>query len=141
MKARRIAAGFTLIELMVVVIIIAALAGMVLPRVLPASDDAKRNIAQGDIANITVALKLFYLHNDRFPTTEEGLGALIQAPASAKNWHGPYLDRSDMPEDPWKQVYQYRCPGTSGSEFDLWSIGKDGQGGTGDDVTSWGKKR
>jgi len=127
MRTRRSTAGFTLIELMVVVIIIAALAGMVLPRVLPASDEARSNIARGDIANIAVALKLYRLHNDAFPTTEQGLDALVPR----------YLEKT--PRDPWKEKYRYRYgSGTrSASGFDIWSLGADGQEGTDDDVTNW----
>ncbi len=137
MKADRSRGGFTLIELMVVVIIIAALAGMVLPKVLPASKDAKRGIAKGEIQGITTALKLYYLHNDRFPSTDEGLDALLSEVPSARNWHGPYLDGDDY-DDPWKQPYRYRYPGTqSNRDFDIWSVGEDGQEGTADDVSNW----
>lgn len=135
MEIKRNTNGFTLIELMVVVIIIAALAGMVLPRVLPASDEAKRNIARGDLANISVAIKMYRLHNDRFPKTDEGLDALMTQPASARNWKGPYLER--RPLDPWKREYQYRYPGTHNPQgFDLWSLGPDEATGE-DDVTNW----
>lgn len=127
--------GFTLIELMVVVIIIAALAGMVLPRLLPASDEAKRNISKGDMANISVALKLYRLHNDRFPTSDEGLNALMVRPSSARNWHGPYLEKRAL--DPWKRLYQYRYPGTHNTAgFDIWSVGPD-EDSPNDDVTNW----
>jgi len=119
-------AGFTLIELMVVVLIIAALAGMVLPRLWPASDEAKRNIARGDIANISVALKLYRLKNDRFPTTEEGLKVL----------YPEYLER--QARDPWKEEYQYLCPGVRNPlGFDLWSKGPNKRSGDADDVTNW----
>jgi general secretion pathway protein G len=118
--------GFTLIELMVVVIIIAALAGMVLPRLLPVSDEAKRNIAKGDIANISVAVKLYRLRNDRFPTTEEGLKIL----------YPEYLEK--RAKDPWKEDYEYRSPGThSPGGFDLWSKGPNKQSGDADDVANW----
>ena len=127
--------GFTLIELMVVVIIIAALAGMVLPRVLPASEEAKRKIALGDIANISVALKLYRLHHDRYPTTEEGLDVLLR-PATEAGWDEPYLEKK--PLDPWKRKYQYRTgQGTrSTAGYDLWSQGPDPQSAA-DDVTNW----
>jgi len=131
--------GFTLIELMVVVIIIAALAAMVMPRLMPASDEAKRSISKGDIANLTVALKLYRLHDDRYPRTDENKqwSALLSQPSSAKNWHGPYLDK--IPRDPWKQVYQYRYPGTHNtSGFDIWSLGPDDKSSE-DDVTNWGE--
>ena len=117
--------GFTLIELMVVVIIIAALAGMVLPRVLPVSTEAKAKIAEGDIANITVALKLYHLRQDRFPTTDEGLKIL----------YPDYLEKKAR--DPWKRDYQYRSPGAHNpTGFDLWSPGADPNNAA-DDVTNW----
>jgi general secretion pathway protein G len=132
---KRMPHGFTLIELMVVVIIIAALAGMVLPRLLPASDSAKRKIARGDVANITVAIKLYRLHNDRYPTTDEGVDILL-APSTSKDWKEPFLDRK--PIDPWGRKYQYRYPGTRNTAgFDLWSMGPDGKDGTDDDVSNW----
>ncbi|MDI6774504.1 MAG: type II secretion system major pseudopilin GspG [Verrucomicrobiota bacterium] len=132
---KRTAAGFTLIELMVVVIIIAALAAMVLPRLIPATDSAKRKIARGDIAHIKIALQLYRLHNDRYPATEEGLDVLL-VPAKTKDWNEPFLDTK--PEDPWKRKYQYRFPGTHGAAgYDLWSLGADGKDGTEDDITNW----
>ena len=120
---------------MVVVIIIAALAGMVLPRVLPMSDEAKRNIAKGDIANITLALKMYRLHNDRYPSANEGLNALMQRPSSARNWNGPYLEK--RPLDPWRREYRYKYPGAQNTiGFDLWSLGPDEQSSSAD-VTNW----
>jgi len=133
MKAKSGRSGFTLIELMVVVIIIAALAGMVLPKVIPASDDAKRKVALGSLAGIEVGLDLFRLHNDRYPKTQEGLAALQKRPPSAPNWSGPYLKKS--PKDPWRRMFKYQYPGSRNpNAFDIWSIGPDGQTGTEDDV-------
>lgn len=127
--------GFTLVELMIVTIIIAALAGMVLPRIWPASDAAKSNIARGDIANITVALQLYRLHHNRFPTTTEGLNVLL-TPTRVGGWDGPFLESA--PIDPWNRDYRYRYPGQRNpSGFDLWSAGPDGQDGTADDVANW----
>ena len=127
--------GFTLIELLVVVIIIAALAGMVLPRVLPMSDEAKRNIAKGDIANISVGLKMYRLHNDRYPSTSEGLNALMQRPSSARSWNGPYLEKRAV--DPWKRDYHYKYPGAQNTiGFDIWSDGPD-ETSSSDDVANW----
>ena len=127
--------AFTLIELMVVVIIIAALAGMVLPRVLPASQEAKSKIAAGDIRSITTALQLYKLHNDVYPSTSEGLAVLMQ-PSSSPTWKEPYLEKK--PIDPWKHSYEYEYPSSrAGSGFALWSKGPDGQSGTDDDITNW----
>lgn len=127
--------GFTLIELMVVVIIIAALAAMVLPHVLPASNEAKAKIAKADIAGIELALKMFRLHHNRYPTTAEGLDILIKPPAS-EGWKEPFLEKK--PLDPWKQPYKYACPGARGLlGFDIWSIGADGKEGTEDDINNW----
>jgi len=124
--------GFTLIELMVVVIIIAALAGMVLPHVLPASEEAKKKIARGDIANISMALKMYRLHNGKYPASSQGLDVLTAA--DPKYGGEPYLESA--PVDPWGNKYIYKVPGTSGRGFDIVSGGPDGAEGGGDDVTS-----
>ncbi len=127
--------GFTLIELMVVVIIIAALAGMVLPRVLDRADEARSNIARGDIASITTGLKMFRLNTGRYPSTEEGLGALMVRPGGDDAWKGPYLENE--PIDPWGREYQYRFPGQNNpTGFDLWSRGPS-ETESGDDITNW----
>ena len=128
--------GFTLIELMLVVIIISALAAMVLPRLTGRSEQARVAAAEADVrSNIATALKLYELDNGRFPTTAEGLNALLQKPASAHNWNGPYLERE--PIDPWGRPYQYRSPGRiRAQDYDLFSWGGDGTESD-DDVTNW----
>ena len=126
-------AGFTLIELMVVVIIIAALAGMVLPQLIPASDEAKRNIAKGDIANVSTALRLYRLHNDKYPSTEEGL-AVLTKPSGSSTWREGYLEKPAI--DPWKRPYKYAYPGSHNRGFDVWSSGPR-EDDAADDVNSW----
>jgi len=128
--------GFTLIELMLVVIIIGVLVSMVVPRLVGRSEEARVSAAKADInANLSVALDLFELDNGRYPTTEEGLVSLRVKPASVKNWKGPYLKR--QPKDPWGNDYKYRSPGDNNNEYDLYSYGKDGTEGGGDDVSNW----
>lgn len=132
--------GFTLIELMIVVIIIAALAAMIMPRLSGRAEQAKVAVAQSDIsANMATALKLYQLDNGNFPATEQALEALITKSASEpvpSNWNGPYLERN--PIDPWGNPYKYKCPGANNKNtYDLYSMGKDGIEGTEDDVTNW----
>ena len=132
--------GFTLIELMIVVIIIAALSAMVVPRLSNRSEQAKVTVAEADInSNIGLALKLYKLDNGRYPTTSQGLNALLSKPSSSpapKNWNGPYLETE--PLDPWKVDYAYKSPGAHNStSYDLYSIGPDGTDGNGDDITNW----
>jgi general secretion pathway protein G len=137
MRSDSFRGGFTLIELMIVVIIIVALAGMVLPRLIPAGDASKRGIAKGDIASITTALKLYRLYNNRYPTTEEGLDVLLK-PSSSKDWKESYLEKQAI--DPWGKKYQYKCPGTHGTmDFDLWSTGSDPQKSD-EYITNWSQE-
>ena len=133
--------GFTLIEIMVVIVILGVLAALVVPRVLSRPDEARAVAAKSDIASITQALKLYKLDNQRYPTTEQGLAALTAKPEIAPvppNWKpGGYLEK--VPRDPWGRPYQYLNPGLKG-EVDVMSYGADGQpGGTGvdADIGSW----
>lgn len=114
MKERQSRTGFTLIELMVVVIIIAALAGMVLPRVLPKGDEALARVAEGEMGSIATALNLFRLDMGRYPTEQEGLSALLNK-VDTENWKGPYL-QGDL-EDPWNQGYGYKSTGPYGFQI------------------------
>lgn len=132
--------GFTLIELMIVVIIIAALSAMVVPRLSNRSEQAKVTVAEADInSNIGLALKLYKLDNGRFPTSDQGLKALLVKPSSSpapRNWNGPYLETE--PLDPWKVEYKYKYPGPNNtSGYDLYSIGPDGVEGSEDDIKNW----
>ena len=128
--------GFTLIELMLVVVIIGALVAMVMPRLTGRGEQARVAAAGADInANIATGLKLYELDNGNFPSTQEGLSALLTKPSSAKNWNGPYLERK--PIDPWGKEYEYKSPGEHRkTDYDLYSLGKDGIESA-DDVTNW----
>jgi general secretion pathway protein G len=123
------AAGFTLIEIMVVVIIIGVLAAMIIPQFTSTTTDAKISAAKGDVSQIEAALERFNLHMDRYPTTDEGLKVLVEPPASDnKKWRGPYIKQ--LRPDPWGNAYQYRVPGMHHpSTFDVWSRGADSQDG------------
>lgn len=135
----RLHRGFTLIELMVVLVIIGVLAALIVPNVLDRAEDARSMAARSDVSNLMQALKLYKLDNQRMPTTEQGLQALLTKPTSGPlptNWK-PYLDK--LPSDPWGRAYQYLNPGIKG-EVDVMSLGADGQvGGEGKnaDIGSW----
>ncbi|NQV04817.1 MAG: type II secretion system major pseudopilin GspG [Candidatus Omnitrophica bacterium] len=125
--------GFTLIELMLVVIIIGVLVSMVVPRLVGRSEEARVAAAKADIdANISVALDLYELDNGRYPDSLDGLRT---KPGIAVNWKGPYLKKS--PKDPWGNAYAYRLPGDHSPDYDLYSYGPDEKEGGGDDVTNW----
>jgi len=128
--------GFTLIELMLVVIITLALVAMVMPRLAGRGEQARVATARADIqTNIATALKLYELDNGSFPSSEEGLNALLSKPSSASNWNGPYLERK--PLDPWGREYNYRSPGEHRTaDYDLSSFGNDGTESQ-DDVKNW----
>jgi general secretion pathway protein G len=136
---RSLQRGFTLIELMVVLLIIGVLAALIVPNVLDRADDARVTAAKTDVANLMQALKLYRLDNQRYPSAEQGLQALLVKPATPpvpSNWKN-YLDK--LPQDPWGQPYMYLNPGIKG-EVDVMSYGADGQaGGEGRnaDIGSW----
>jgi general secretion pathway protein G len=132
-------AGFTLIELLVVLVIIGVLAALIVPNLLDRTDDARATAARTDVNNLMQALKLYKLDNQRYPSAEQGLEALVRKPSAGTvppNWRA-YLDK--LPNDPWGKAYQYVNPGVKG-EIDVFSYGADGQaGGEGKnaDVGSW----
>ncbi|MFN9480401.1 MAG: type II secretion system major pseudopilin GspG [Betaproteobacteria bacterium] len=135
--------GFTLIEIMVVIAILGILAALIVPRIVGRTDDARIAAAKTDIATIVQALKLYRLDNGRYPSTEQGLRALIEKPTSEPlplNWkQGGYLERNSVPKDPWVKDYKYLNPGQRG-EIDVFSLGADGQAGgeaNNADVGSW----
>jgi general secretion pathway protein G len=135
--------GFTLIELMVVIVILGILAGMIVPQIMDRPDDARLTMAKVDIGAISQALKLYKLDNGKYPTTDQGLQALIEPPSTgqlAKKWrNGGYLDKNAVPQDPWKNDYIYISPGLHG-DFDLMSYGQDNEPGGEDmdaDINSW----
>ncbi|MBW1712149.1 MAG: type II secretion system major pseudopilin GspG [Deltaproteobacteria bacterium] len=136
--------GITIIELLVVLTILAILAGLIVPRVMDRPEQARRTKAALQIEALEGALKLYKLDNGRYPTTEQGLAALVEQPVEEpvpENWReGGYLEKGQLPVDPWGRQFKYLSPGANNPEFDLWSTGPDGEdGGEGKDadVTNW----
>lgn len=132
--------GFTLIELMLVIVIIGALAAMVVPRLAGRSEEARIGAARADIkGNLSLALRLYEVDNGRYPSTEQGLAALMSQPTSPpapEHWKGPYIEHE--PVDPWKTPYVYRYPGSHPPrDYDLFSAGPDGKEGSEDDIANW----
>jgi general secretion pathway protein G len=127
--SKRRSRGFTLIEMMVVLVVIGILAAAIIPQFLHTTKDAKISAAKGNVAALSASLQHFYVNMDRFPTTEEGLKALLEAPAGEESkWRGPYIEK--LHDDPWGNAYQYRCPGLNHpTTFDVWSRGADGADG------------
>lgn len=124
----RLQAGFTLLELLVVVAIIALLAAYVGPKYFSQVGKSEQAVARSQIEAFSRALGAYRLDVGNFPSTEEGLGALLNKPASATKWNGPYLEKA-VPPDPWGRAYIYRAPGANNADFDILSYGKDGQPG------------
>lgn len=128
--------GFTLVELLLVLLILAFLAGLVLPKFTGRTEQAKITTAKSQIASFSVALNSFEVDNGYYPRTG-GLNALTDQPNDASNWHGPYLDKG-IPLDPWGNPYVYEYPGKHmANGFDLMSPGPDGRTGTDDDINNW----
>jgi general secretion pathway protein G len=133
-------AGFTLVELLLVLVILAVLAAVIVPRFAGRSEQARVTAARTDIANLETVLEAFEVDAGRYPTSEEGLKALLERPADVPAWYGPYLKRG-MPKDPWGRAYVYQCPGTHNTtSYDLYSFGPDGQEGSEDDIDNWSER-
>jgi len=138
-RRRRRRGGFTLIELLLVLVILAVLAVVVVPKFTGRSQQAKETAARVDISNMEVAIDAFEVDCSRYPTSEEGIKALVQQPPGLIEWKGPYLKRG-VPADPWHNPYVYRFPGQHNSSgYDLYSLGPDGQEGGGDDIDNWSR--
>ncbi len=142
-RQRRHSSGFTLIELMVVIVILGILAGLIIPRIMGRPEEARRMKARVQMENIETAIRLYKLDNGSYPSTEQGLQALVEPPQVGelpKAWReGGYLEKGKVPKDPWGNEYIYLSPGIHG-EYDLMSYGADGQPGGEDkdqDINSW----
>jgi len=136
--------GFTLIEIMLVVIIIGILVAMLVPNIAGRSEQARKIAARTDIeSNLSTALDLYKMDIGQYPTTEQGLGALLTAPTASPvptQWNGPYLKKKKVPKDPWGRDYVYVSPGVNNPEsYDLSSLGPNGTEGS-NDITNWGNE-
>ena len=137
-------AGFSLIELMIVIVIIAALAAMVIPNITGNGEKARKTAARTDIeSNLSTALDLYKMDAGQYPTTEQGLSALVAEPTASPvpaQWNGPYLKKKKIPKDPWGREYVYVSPGANNPEsYDLSSLGPNGVDDA-NDITNWGNE-
>ncbi len=138
-KRKHQAKGFTLIELLVVLTILGLIVGLVGPQIMKHLGTAKSDTARLQIEDLGSALDMLYLEIGRYPTTDEGLEALIQNPADLDKWNGPYLKKKKVPNDPWGNSYQYQSPGQNGP-YDLYTFGADNAPGgekENHDILSW----
>ena len=138
--SRGLARAFTLIELLLVLVILGTLAALVVPKFTKRPEQAKITAAHADIASIGLMLGVFEVDCGRYPSTEEGIRALIDQPQGLTGWHGPYLERG-VPKDQWGNLYIYRYPGQHNvNGYDMYSFGPDGQEGGGDDIDNWSQR-
>ena len=138
-RRRRRQRGLTLVELLVVLLILGLIAAFAVPQVMKYVGTAKIDAAGIQVERLGGVLDLYHLDMGRYPTTEEGLQALVEPPSNAERWAGPYLKKADSLIDPWGRPYEYRSPGEHG-DYDLYTLGADGQEGGDDedgDITSW----
>ena len=130
------APGFTLIEMLLVLVILGILAAIVYPNVIKHGPESRIKATKVQISAFRTALEVFHVENGHFPTGSSGLKDLVQRPNATPDWHGPYIDK--IPKDPWEHDYIYTCPGKHNvATFDLMSLGPDGVAGTADDITNW----
>lgn len=131
-------AGFTLVELLLVLVILGTLAAIVLPKFAGRTEQARITAARTQLATFATALDAFEVDNGYYPKGSDGLKDLILQPRDAPNWKGPYLRATEIPLDPWGNPYVYECPGRHNPNgYDLMSMGPDGRAGTEDDITNW----
>ena len=139
---RRAQRGFTLVELLLVLVILGMLAAIVLPKFSGTTERGRVTAAQTQISTFKTALDAFEVDMGYYPKGKNGLLDLIQQPRDAPNWHGPYLQSDAIPKDPWGNDYIYECPGRHNpSSYDIMSMGPDGRAGTDDDICNWTNKR
>lgn len=138
-QPRRRQRGFTLVELLLVLVILGVLAAIVVPKFAGRTEQAKEAAARTQISTFETTLDAFEVDNGYYPKGKNGLDSLVIPPQDAQNWRGPYL-KQDIPLDPWGNAYVYECPGKFNvATYDLFSAGPDGRAGTEDDITNWAK--